>query len=68
MNECSADFLKLVHKKTCSFPSPVFGIILLRNSVLEKAQGNGEYEFVRESTLLDFAVFGACFISDTKEK
>lgn len=29
--------------------------------MLEKAQGNDEYEFVRESMLLDFIVFGDMF-------
>lgn len=60
-------FSYLVHKKAY-FPFPVFGIFLLRNCVLQKAQGNGDYEFVRESMLHDFIVFGACFIFDTKEK
>lgn len=61
-------FLYLVCKKTYSFPFPVLGITLLRNSVPQKAQGSREYEFVRESTLLDLIIFGAHFIFDTKEK
>lgn len=36
--------------------------------MLEKAQGNDEYEFVGECKLLDFIILGACFIFDTKKR
>lgn len=53
-------FSNLLHKKTCPPFSQVLGINLIC-SRLEKAQGNDECEFVRESMLLDFVAFGGMF-------